>query len=165
MKILAKKITGKALLEKACSYTVGGMVQVRNMQRFYESEHSPIRTQLFIIEMLDIPSFVSVHLVRHHVGVMHFVQSMREDRGADVVADRNTPVHHMMIANAQALIDMARKRLCYKSHKTTMQVMKLIQDAVRLEDEDLAAVMKPDCEYRKGCHEFSSCGHYERKQK
>ena len=112
--VICKKITGKTLLERACSYTVGGMVSVRNMQKFYKSEHSPIRTQIFCIELLSIPSFVSTHLVRHHVGVMHFVQSMREDRGATEVANRQTPVHHMMVANAQGLLDMAKKRLCTK---------------------------------------------------
>lgn len=160
MNIICKKITGKALLEKACSYTVGGMVSVRNMEKMYQSGHSPIRSQIFVIELQDIPTFVSVHLVRHHVGVMHFVQSKREDRGATETADRNTPVHHMMIANAQGLIDMARRRLCLKSHKTTVDVMRKIREAVKAEDEDLAKVMVPECEYRQGCHEFSSCGYW-----
>ena len=158
--VICKKITGKTLLERACSYTVGGMVSVRNMQKFYKSEHSPIRTQIFCIELLSIPSFVSTHLVRHHVGVMHFVQSMREDRGATEVANRQTPVHHMMVANAQGLLDMAKKRLCTKSHPKTVEIMKMIREAVRGEDEDLAAAMVPDCEYRNGCYEFSSCGHW-----
>lgn len=163
IKITVTKITDKALLDLACSYTVNKTVSVKDMRAFYLSEHSPVRTQLFLIEMKDIPTFASVHFARHNVGIIHFVKSNRVDRGGSDDVNRLTPVNHMMIANAQALINISRKRLCSKSHKTTVQVMKLIQDAVRLEDEDLAAVMKPDCEYRQECYEFSSCGYYNRR--
>ena len=44
-----------------------------------KAEHSPIRTLMFTIR-LTIPYFVSVHLVRHKIGIEHYVQSQRNDR-------------------------------------------------------------------------------------
>ena len=163
MQITVTKITDKALLNLACQYTVNKAVDVKNMKAFYLSEHSPIRTQLFLIEMKDIPTFVSVHLVRHTVGVLHFVKSNRDDRNGEPNANRNTPVNHMMIANAQAIINMARKRLCSKSHIDTQEVMSIIVNKIDEVDHDLACCLVPECEYRGGCTELSSCGYFDRK--
>lgn len=164
MNITVTKITDKALLDLACSYTANKKVSVKNMQAFYLSEHSPIRTQLFLIEMQDIPTFVSVHLVRHNIGVLHFVKSNREDRNGEPNANRNTPVNHMMIANAQALINMARKRLCSKASVETQELMAVIVNKVYDVDKDLAHCMLTECEYRGGCTELTSCGYYKRKE-
>ena len=163
MQITVTKITDKALLDLACSYTVNKDVHVKDLKAFYMSEHSPIRTQLFLIEMKDIPTFVSVHFVRHNVGIIHFVKSNRIDRGGDTVVDRLTPVNHMMIANAQAIINMARKRLCSKSHIDTQEVMSIIVNKIDEVDHDLACCLVPECEYRGGCTELSSCGYFDRK--
>ena len=163
MQITVTKITDKALLDLACSYTVNKDVHVKDLKAFYMSEHSPIRTQLFLIEMKDIPTFVSVHFVRHNVGIIHFVKSNRIDRGGDTVVDRLTPVNHMMIANAQAIINMARKRLCSKSHIDTQEVMSIIVNKIDEVDHDLACCLVPECEYRGGCTEMNSCGYMARK--
>ncbi|NCB03452.1 MAG: hypothetical protein EOM67_15045, partial [Spirochaetia bacterium] len=106
MKVTAYRITGTDLLRTTCESTMHSPTESK-MTRLgiYNCEHSPIRSQMFTIKMEGIPSFVSVHLVRHNVGVQHFVQTMRNDRGAEDVANRNTPVNHTMIANAQAIID------------------------------------------------------------
>lgn len=154
------KITGKELLDLACSYTIGKPVNVKDMRKFYESEHSPVRTQIYIIQMDEIYSFVSTHFVRHKVGVEHFVKSNRIDRGGDANADRYSRVNHLMLANAQALINMARKRLCGKASLETQQVMQLIVDEMTRVDADLAHCMVAECEYRQGCHEFQSCGRW-----
>jgi len=132
------------------------------LHRIYQCEHSPIRTQLFWIEMTGIPTFVSVHLVRHKIGVEHFVRSHRDDRGGTGTEDRNTPVDHAMLINAQALINMARKRLCLKAHVETQRVMAEIATAVFSVDRDLSAFLVRDCFYRHGCHELTSCGWWEK---
>ena len=162
-KITVTKITDKALLDLACSYTVNKDVHVKDMKAFYMSEHSPIRTQLFLIEMKDIPTFVSVHFVRHNVGVIHFVKSNRADRGGDNEADRMSPVNHMMIANAQALINISRKRLCSKASPETQEIMEMIANKVYDVDVELALCMLPECMYRGGCTEINSCGYMARK--
>ena len=160
MNITVTKITGKSLVDLACSYTAGQPVDVKSMHRMYKAEHSPIRTQLFLIEMHDIPTFVSVHLVRHKIGVEHYVRSNREDRGGNSQADRLTPVDHMMFINAQSLINMSRKRLCSQASIETQRVMTEIKHLIRKQDPALADAMVADCEYRNGCYEFRSCGRY-----
>jgi len=159
MKIEIKKLTDYALLQRAAWATSGAEIKAP-LNKWYESEHSPIRSQIFWVEMEGIPSFVSVHLVRHHVGVEHFVRSNREDRGGVKGADRLTPVTHCMLINAQALINMARKRLCGKASKETREVMNQIKWKLRECDSDLADLLVPECVYRGGrCYEFSSCGY------
>ena len=163
MQITVTKITDKALLDLACSYTVNKDVHVKDLKAFYRSEHSPIRTQLFLIEMKDIPTFVSVHFVRHNVGIIHFVKSNRIDRGGDNAADRMSPVNHMMLANAQALINMARKRLCSKASIETQEIMSIISNKIFDVDAELAHCLIPECEYRGGCTELNSCGYMPKK--
>ena len=163
MTVIVEKLTDNNLMREMCESTMHYRLESKMTSlTMYNCEHSPIRAVLFTIKMEGIPSFVSVHLVRHNVGVQHFVQTMRNDRGAEDVANRNTPVNHTMIANAQALINMARKRLCYKASDETREVFNLIVDAIARVDEDLPKFMEPECIYRGGfCHEPKCCGKVE----
>lgn len=163
MRIISSKLTGTGLMQKACSFTIDKESKA-TLFDMYRCEHSPIRTQIFCIEMYDIPTFVSVHLVRHNVGVVHFVKSNRDDRCGDGTEDRNTPVNHMMIINAQALINMSRKRLCFKAHQKTIEVWELVKDSLVDIDNDLCNYMVRECEYRNGCYEKKSCGFWDFKE-
>lgn len=157
MYIEVTKLTPVSLAERACEFTTGSPVNIRNMYKMYKSEHSPVRTQMFDIAMYDIPTEASVHFVRHKFGLEHFVKSNREDRGGDAEVNRLSPVNHLMVCNAQALINMARKRLCYKASDSTRLVMEQLVEAMRAIDEPLAKAMVPDCKYRGACHEFLPC--------
>lgn len=157
MNIIVEKVTNKTLADEACSFTVDHEVNISNMYKLYKSEHSPARTQMYTIKIWGLPTEASVHFVRHKYGIEHFIKSNREDRGGDSNADRNTPINHMMFCNAQALINMARKRLCYKASNSTRLAMEAIVEAIRAVDEPLAKAMVPDCKYRGGCHEFLPC--------
>ena len=163
MEVRATKLVDSSwLLQRACEMTLhAGKKSNVSLDRMYSCEHSPIRTQLFWIEMLGIPTFVSVHLTRHSIGVTHFVESNRSDRGTAFVADRTTPVNHGMLINAQALINMSRKRLCRCASKETIQVMKAIKEAILPLDLDLWKHMNEECIYRNGCFELKGCGFYE----
>lgn len=156
--VTVTKLTGEDLLRAACASTTGVPSNI-SLKSMYKCQHSPIRTQLFWVEMLDVPYFVSVHFARHNVGVTHFVQSNREDRGGKGPdAPRNTPVKHSMLINAEALINMSRKRLCNKAHGLTKACMLLIRQEVRKVDQELAKVMCSECVYRGGkCHELTPC--------
>lgn len=159
MSVTIEKITDVGLLRWACSMTTGGKHSDASLYEMYNCEHSVIRTQLFKITMMNIPTFVSVHLVRHNVGVTHFVKTNRDDRGGSDKVDRLTPVTHGMIINAQSLINMARKRLCLKSHPSTVFAMKQIRQAMQDVDRTLVLFMVPECVYRGGvCHELKTCG-------
>lgn len=159
MKVTVTKLTDTALAQRACQFTLHSHSPTNiGLRKLYGSEHSPIRTQMFWIELKGIPTYVSVHLVRHKIGIEHYVSTNRMDRGADDIADRNSPVNHAMLCNAQALINMSRKRLCTKASIETRITMIDIKNAVRNVDEDLAEFMVADCVYRGMCYESSSCG-------
>lgn len=127
-------------------------------KKLINSEHSPLRTIMFTIEMQNIPYCNSVHFVRHKFGVEHYVKSQRsnENRGEE---PQNAPVNHIMDINAQALIFMARKRLCFKADETTREIMKEIVNKIIDVCPEFKGFLVPECIYRGNiCHEFKSCG-------
>lgn len=128
-----------------------------SFEKALQCEHSPIRVVQYQIQMIGVPTFVSVHFVRHKFGVEHFVTSNRDDRGGEI-ANRVTPVNHMLVCNAQALVNMSRKRLCFNAHRTTVGTMVRIRKAVHCIDTVMAAYMVPECVYRNGlCPELKMC--------
>lgn len=157
MRITVKRIIHPKYVDKACSFTINKDVHP-NHGKLYLAEHSPIRCALFWVEMKNIYTFVSVHFVRHKFGVEHFCKSNREDRSS-YTGDKGrlTPINHAMLINAQALINMSRKRLCSKSHKSTREVMLKIKEGVAKVDPALAEHMVPDCIYRGRCCEMKTC--------
>lgn len=160
MKITVKKLTDVDLMRRACEMTMKGHKSNATLKDMYSCEHSPIRCMLFWVEMIGIKTFASVHFTRHKIGVEHFVMSNREDRGGEKEVNRNTLVNHGMLINAQALINMARKRLCKKAHPETLKTFKKICNEIKKIDPDLYIAMVPECVYRRKCHELKSCGWY-----
>jgi hypothetical protein len=128
----------------------------------YTWMHSPVRTQIFEIILEDIPTFVSVHLVRHtKQHPQPFVTSHRIDRGGDGTEDRYTPVDMTIWANAEAILEMARLRLCHKASKETRDVMWEIVHEIARVDPYLARHMVPSCVTQGGyCREPKPCGEY-----
>ena len=128
------------------------------------AEHSPIRKLQFSWKWVDLKSWVSVHFVRHKFGIEHFVQSQRNDRtGIDRDSARqDSLVSHECLANAQAIINISRKRLCNKAHKETTDAWNMVLQHLFLECPELWSVCVPECIYRNFCPEFKSCGAYER---
>ena len=165
MKVTVEKITTIADAHLAIESTMRDGFEAKcNLDQLYRWEHSPSRTQIFWVYMEGVQSFVSVHFVRHAaVGQGHFVQSNREDRGGpgDSVVNRTTPVNHRMLLNAQHLIDISRRRLCFQASVETRFAWKMVRDAVMVIDSDLAKYMVPNCVYRGGyCCEPKPCGNY-----
>jgi hypothetical protein len=154
MEVRITKVTPEWLPNRAAEMTIYGNVKCAP-KVWYKNEHSPIRCEVYWIEMHDIPTFVSVHLVRHSVGVSHYVTSKRTDRGGNGKETRRTPVNHGMLINAQTLINMARKRLCGQASEETRQVMQMIKANL---PHDLQEFLVPECVYRGGCHEDKPCG-------
>lgn len=126
-------------------------------------EHSPIRKIKFSWRWKNLKSWVSVHFVRHFLGILHWVSTQRSDRTG---VDRNTitqdaPVSHECEANAQALIFISRRRLCSQASKETREAWLEVKSEVNNVDSVLASVMVPECIYRGFCPEFKSCGYVE----
>lgn len=123
--------------------------------------HSPIRELWFGIKM-QIPYFVSVHFVRHHIGVNHYVQTQRNDRQGNydrTKAPQDTIVSHIMSINAQELISMSHKRLCLQASPETRAVMHEICKQVEELSPEFKGLLIPECVYRNGlCAEFYPCG-------
>lgn len=160
MKVTIKRITPDWLMRRACEMTMHGQKSNISLSKLAQCEHSPLRTVMYWVEMEAVPTFVSVHFVRHKIGVEHFVQSMRDDLYIDpeTVVDRNTPVRHGMLINAHALIHMARKRLCYKAHRKAVAAMRHIVKQIKDTDPELASYLVPECVYRNGyCPELREC--------
>lgn len=131
-------------------------------RRMLLCEHSPIRQLLIKCKWYDLKSWVSVHFVRHKIGIEHWVRSQREDRTG---MDRNglpqsSTVEHEFEANAQAMINISRKRLCNQASKETREAWQAVLEAIREEQPELYQVCVPDCIYRGWCYEFHSCGYH-----
>lgn len=129
------------------------------IEKLVLAEHSPIRELWFGIRM-EIPYWVSVHFVRHHIGVNHYVQTQRSDRTG---VNRNEKpqseiVSHIMSVNAQELIFMAHKRLCKQASEETRAVMKEIVKKVVEVAPYMKKALVPNCKYRGGlCNELFPC--------
>ena len=127
------------------------------------AEHSPIRTVNYYISINNIRTWVGTHLVRHWLGFIPFVHSQREDRRVLDCSRDELPQGSLndmdIMANAQALINVSRKRLCGKASKETREAWKKVQDAVREVDPVMADKMVPNCIYRGFCCELECCGY------
>lgn len=126
------------------------------------SEHSPIRKLKMSWRWLGIKSWISVHIVRHWLGIEHFVGTRRTDRTG---VDRNNLrqdelVNHECEANAQALINISRRRLCFCASPETREAWQQVKDYVATKEPELAKCMVKECVYRNGlCPEMFSCGY------
>lgn len=128
------------------------------------SEHSPIRLVKIKFRWEGIKSWVSVHFARHWLGWDKWISTQRTDR-TGINRDKtpqDTPVNMDVNANAQALINVARYRLCYQAAKETREQMEDLKIAIKDNGQpELANVLVPNCVYRCGCPEFNSCGYWE----
>lgn len=131
-------------------------------RRMLLCEHSPIR-QLFIkCKWYELKYWVSVHFVRHKFGIEHWVRTQREDRTGidrDDLPQGNL-VEHEFLADAQAMINISRKRLCRQASKETREAWQAILDEIKDEQPELFEVCVPDCIYRGWCFEYKSCGYH-----
>lgn len=125
------------------------------------SEHSPIRRMKFYWRWIDLKSWVSVHLVRHKFGIDHFVSTQRTDRTGVDRDDlpQSNPVKHACEANAQALINISRKRLCSCASKETREAWQAVKNEVAKAEPELASCMVKECVYRGFCPEMFPCGY------
>ena len=133
------------------------------------AEHSPIRLLEFDWSWGDIKQWVTAHLVRHHEGCEKFVHTQRGDR-RKILEDYGVETRDElpqgalndmdMTANAQALINISRKRLCNCASKETREAWTQVKEAIAEVDPILASKMVPECLYRGFCPEFMNpCGY------
>lgn len=126
------------------------------------AEHSPIRLVEYDFKWEEIKTWVSTHLVRHHIGCEKFVHSQRDDRRDNPITRDEMPQGSLndmqMTCNAQSLISISRKRLCNCASKETREAWQQVKDAIREIDPVMADKMVPDCIYHGFCPELKCCG-------
>lgn len=164
MKVTVKQVTPWSRAYEAALMTEGKRTSKEPMDEWKDkilmAEHSPIRMVEYDIYFENIPSFVAMHLVRHHIGCEKFVVTNREDRRNvnPEEVNRLTPVDMIMTCNAQALINISRKRLCNKASKETRDVWQAVKNAIAEIDPIMARRMCRECVYRGFCPEMKPCG-------
>lgn len=132
------------------------------MHDLYRCEHSPIRSRRFIILIENVPSWVAMHLVRHHVGCTPYVGTQRTDRTDCKISrgqkPQEAPVMLRWDLNCQSIIDISQKRLCFGASPETRYVWKLVLEELRKVDKILVDACVPSCLYRGHCPEITKCG-------
>lgn len=131
-----------------------------------EARHSYIRELNFVFRITGIPYWVAMHLVRHHVGCQPYIKTQRNDRQS--VYDRgeapqNAPVDMMWSLNAEALMTLANKRLCWLAALETRETVRKMCGLVHGRCPEFLGYLVPNCMYHGGkCHEMQPCGKYKR---
>jgi hypothetical protein len=129
--------------------------------RMLLAEHSPIRLMSINWTFEELPSWISVHLVRHKIGIEHFVSTQRPDRVCDAtprhLLPQTAPVTHRCVANFQAIINISRKRLCMQASEETRNAWSLFLQAIEPHEPELYNACIPDCIYRGACFEYVRC--------
>jgi len=123
------------------------------------AEHSPIRLLKINWIWQKIKSFVSVHFVRHKIGIEHFVGTQREDilKDSTLKNTRTVLIPHRCVANAQAIINISRKRLCQKAHAETILSWIEFLNSIKVDYPELYYTCVPECVYRGGCSQIRTC--------
>lgn len=150
------------------------------------AEHSPIRLLEYDFTIEDIRQWITVHLARHHVGCEKFIHSQRQDINdqVEVITKRLMEILHQegllkegwrerdymfqgetnemdMTCNAQAFINISRKRLCIGcASLETRLAWQVVINALREVDPILAEKCVPECLYRGFCPEDKRCCGY-----
>lgn len=126
------------------------------------AEHSPIRLVEYDVTFEDVKQWVTVHLVRHWLGFIPFVHSQREDRRKLEVPRDELPQGALndmdFSVNAQAMINISRKRLCNKASPETKDAWQKVVNAIGEIDPIMAEKCVPNCVYRGFCPEMETCG-------
>ena len=154
----ARRTVGKKPLDKEPSDNFKAKILL--------AEHSPIRLLEFDWTWEDIKQWVTVHIVRHHEGCEKFVHSQRVDRNPLLKGLNRDELPQGLLnemdmtANAQALINISRKRLCSCASPETREAWRAVLDKVKQIDPIIAEKCVPECVYRGFCPEFDRCCGY-----
>lgn len=150
------------------------------------AEHSPIRLLEYDFTISNIRQWVTTHLVRHHEGCEKFVNTQRQDINEEIERITKTIIDVLtregllkdgwrerdylfqgqendmdMTCNAQAFINISRKRLCLGCPSPeTRYAWNIVIEALAEVDATLASKCVPECIYRGFCPEFDRCCGY-----
>ena len=130
-------------------------------KRILKARHSPIRRLRFSFDLLDVPYWVSVHLVRH-IHAQPYVGSQRNDRQNKYdrnAARQDAPIDMIWDVTGEELLQIANKRLCMQTSEETREVVRKCCDLVIEKLPEFKDVLVPMCQYHGGvCYEMFPCG-------
>lgn len=131
------------------------------MDKIYKAEHSPIRDKWFVIEITGIKYWLSTHFVRHSIGYTPKVSTQRSDRleyeGSRDERRQGELVNMNITLNAQAWINVSRKRICGQADIQAQQLWNAVVRKLKKIDESLYKNCVPECIYRGFCPEMQQC--------
>lgn len=125
------------------------------------ARHSPLRRLRFSFLLEGIPYFSSVHLCRH-VHAQPYVKSQRNDRQSEYnrnKAPQDSPVDMIYDVGGEEMLNLANKRLCQLTDKTTRETVQMMCELVKQKCPEFSDVLVPMCQYHGGvCNEMFPCG-------
>ena len=149
------------------------------------AEHSPIRLLEYDFTIENIRQWVTVHLSRHHEGCEKFIHTQRQDINTEIENITQEVIKALkdlnklregwrerdylfqgqendmdMTCNAQAFINISRKRLCKCASYETRMAWEVVISMLKEFDPILAEKCVPECVYRGFCPEFDRCCGY-----
>lgn len=139
-----------------------GEVSSHWKRKMLRAEHSPTRKLIISWKWYDLKYWVSTHFVRHKYGIEHWVRTQRTDRtGIDRdEINQGALVEHEAEGNAQAIINISRKRLCFQASPETRQAWQGVLAETKKDEPELVGACVKDCVYRGWCYEYKSCGYH-----
>lgn len=155
------------MLVKTCTLVTVGKKSVTPptaewKRKLLIAQHSPIRELRFVFKLTGVPYWVSTHLVRHHVGFQPYVKTQRNDRQSEydrTKAPQDAPVDMIISLNAEALITLAKKRLCAAAAPETRAVVFEMCQLAMESNPEFNGLLRPACEWQgMECHEMFPCG-------
>lgn len=168
VKVTVKQISGWDRAKECALQTIGKkMVNLPDAdweRKMLLSEHAPIRAVEYDIKIDNVPYYVVMHIVRHHIGIEKYVTTQRDDRTEHTISRAQRPqgqlVSVLLSFNAQSLINISLRRLCNNADADTIAVWSKVREEIRKTDPIMADFMVRQCVYRGACTEVKCCGFF-----
>ena len=129
--------------------------------KYLASEHSPMYNLQYSWRWIDLPYWISVHFVRHNIGINHTVSSQRNDVQKNYdrrKAPQDALVNHLCVANPVSIISVSHSRLCLTASSQTRDAWRLFLKELGKHDPEIIKFCVKPCIYRGLCPEvFSGC--------
>ena len=139
----ARRTVGKSALKKEPSDSWKAKMLL--------AEHSPIRLVEYEWTWEQIPQWVTVHFVRHHIGCEKFVHTQRPDRtGSQIPRGEHLQgeLNEMdMTANAHVFIEVFVQNLNVADMPILINSMKLLKNIERLNNYESTKKNRSNCRF------------------